>query len=327
METSLITPASPELARLQPFVGRWSMKGRIVEGPFGPATAISATDVYEWMPGGHFLLHRIEAQMGTDAVEGLEVIGYDAATQRYCMRSYDSAGSSSIMHMSETDGWWSALGHTERSRVRFESEGKVMRGGWERLSDDGNWRPWMEITLTKEALPTREQEPAVASAVQRYEILALLEASLDGLLHEIARFTSESFNAKPTGGGWSAGQVAEHLRQSYGVIKVLDADPKPTYRPIDANLPALKDIFLDFGAKYQTPDFIDPPDDRYDVGEMRAEISQAKNAFLEAARTMDLSLTCQDDIFPDHTRLEWLHFVVMHTLRHTRQMRKLGIVD
>ncbi len=323
-----ITPATPELERLQPFVGHWSLEGRIVEGPFGPATPISATDIYEWMPGGHFLLHHIEAQMGDQVVKGLEVIGYDLATRRYCLRSFDHAGGFSVMHMTEADGLWTALGHTERSQVRFSADGKVMSGGWERLADDGAWRPWMEITLTKnKAAEANGGEAQTASTAQRYEIETLLEVAFDELIREIGQFTPETFNAKPADGGWTAGQVAEHLRQSYGVLKVLHMEPRPTFRPIDANLPALKTIFLDFGAKYQTPDFIDPPEGRYDPAAMAADISRAKDAFLEAARTQDLSLTCEDDIFPDHTRLEWLHFVVMHTLRHTRQMRRLRISE
>jgi len=33
----------------------------------------------------------------------------------------------------------------------FDDEGNMITGHWDALDDDSNWRPWMEITLTREA--------------------------------------------------------------------------------------------------------------------------------------------------------------------------------
>jgi len=41
---------------------------------------ITGTDIYEWLPGGFFLLHRVDVVIGEQAVRAIELIGeYDPA--------------------------------------------------------------------------------------------------------------------------------------------------------------------------------------------------------------------------------------------------------
>ncbi|MGH7725605.1 MAG: DUF1579 family protein [Candidatus Eiseniibacteriota bacterium] len=55
--------ATSELGRLNPFVGVWNTEGEMRNTPSGSSTKFKATDTYEWLPGGHFLLHRFDANM------------------------------------------------------------------------------------------------------------------------------------------------------------------------------------------------------------------------------------------------------------------------
>jgi hypothetical protein len=48
----------PETRRLGALVGRWRSEGHVVEDPPVP---IRGTDVYEWVPGGFFLVHHVKA--------------------------------------------------------------------------------------------------------------------------------------------------------------------------------------------------------------------------------------------------------------------------
>jgi hypothetical protein len=76
---------------------------------------ILASDLYEWMPGGYFVLHTAYGRIGDEDVGGTEIIGYDPAANVYRTHFFDHRGG--IM--------------TERS-------------------DDGEtWIPAMDITLTK----------------------------------------------------------------------------------------------------------------------------------------------------------------------------------
>jgi hypothetical protein len=38
----------------------------------------------------------------------------------------------------------------ERFRGTFSADGNTITGHWEGVDDNGNWRPWMNITLTKQ---------------------------------------------------------------------------------------------------------------------------------------------------------------------------------
>ncbi len=168
-------------------------------------------------------------------------------------------------------------------------------------------------------------QPSTVSQIQRNDIEILVELTFDALIRDIRTFTPEAFNNRPSDGGWTAGQVAEHLRRSYASIKELPEEAKPVFRPLDANVPALKAIFLDFSQKFESAPFITPPEAWYDPAEMAAAVEIVRSYMLEAAQNHDLSVTCKNDGFPDHTRLEWMHFAVLHTQRHMRQMQRLKV--
>ena len=67
-----------EHARLAALVGRWRTEGWTSTGAALPDARIEALDTYEWLPGRFALLHRVDARVGEDRVEGAEIIGWDA---------------------------------------------------------------------------------------------------------------------------------------------------------------------------------------------------------------------------------------------------------
>lgn len=46
---------------------------------------------------------------------------------------------------------WGMRSKSDRFRGTFSDDGDVLTGHWEMLGEDGSWRPWMDITLTKQA--------------------------------------------------------------------------------------------------------------------------------------------------------------------------------
>jgi hypothetical protein len=76
-------PRASELDRLDAFIGRWMTEGEIVGGAADESTRIVASDVYQWLPGRHFVMHPAYGRIGTAGVGGLEVIGYDAGTGQF----------------------------------------------------------------------------------------------------------------------------------------------------------------------------------------------------------------------------------------------------
>src|SRR5437588_11273565 len=67
------------LERLDAFVGGWSMEASF---PNAPPTGVVGRTVFEWMPGGRFLVQRWEIPR-PDAPDGIAIIGSAAGPQSY----------------------------------------------------------------------------------------------------------------------------------------------------------------------------------------------------------------------------------------------------
>lgn len=144
------TAATPDLEPLEAFVGTWTTEGEVTTAAPGRRTAFTATDTYEWLPGGHFLLHRFDADMPDGRVEGIEVIGQGRASGTYAMHAFDNTGTSSVMQARIEGGRWTFVGENIRFAGRFGEGGRVFAGSWEgRSGRDGSWQPLMEVTLTR----------------------------------------------------------------------------------------------------------------------------------------------------------------------------------
>lgn len=138
-------PAGDALARLDAFAGEWETTGTLASG-----VRFRATDTYEWVAGGHFLLHRFDAEMPDGSMQGIEVIGHDPARGTYPMHSFDSSGNTSVMHAKADGDAWTFEGTTMRFTGGFRDGGSVFEGAWESRDADGSpWTPAMTVTLRK----------------------------------------------------------------------------------------------------------------------------------------------------------------------------------
>ena len=139
-------------ADLDVLVGRWHTRGSTIEGPTGPAAEIDAFDTYEWLPGGHALLHRVDARVGEEKVEGAEIIGYDPVRRAYRTQYFGSDGPTTYhatLSEESNDLVWRMQSAGTRFTGTFSDNGNTIDGHWELLAE-GSWRPWMDITLTKD---------------------------------------------------------------------------------------------------------------------------------------------------------------------------------
>lgn len=142
-----------EHERLGALIGRWRTEGSTREGPGTPAARIDATDTYEWLPGGTALLHRVDARVGEARVEGAEIIGYVPERDYYATQYFGSDGPAAYeASIGEQDGAlvWRMRSERDRFSGRFSDDGNTITGHWESLGDDSSWRPWMDITLTRQ---------------------------------------------------------------------------------------------------------------------------------------------------------------------------------
>ncbi len=142
---------APALQRLEPFAGTWHTTGTVL----ATSAAYTATDIYEWLPGGHFLVHRWDATMPEGRSQGIEIIGPDAsngAIGRYTMHSFDNTGKADTMR-AVVDGKSVAFdGNGVRFRGAFNGDGSEMSGTWSlQAQGSADWEPWMSVTLKRES--------------------------------------------------------------------------------------------------------------------------------------------------------------------------------
>jgi hypothetical protein len=140
---------SNELERLEVFIGRWLTEGETVGGREGPALEIVASDVYQWAPGGRFVMHAAYGRIGEVGVGGLEVIGYDPATGQYRIYFFDSEGNIITETLSYRYGTWTWQGEHARCTAVFSDDGKTLTARHERSDDGKHWKPSMTVTLRK----------------------------------------------------------------------------------------------------------------------------------------------------------------------------------
>ena len=149
--SGIIRPTEPgaEIRRLDVFIGRWITEGHVLDEAGEPALGIVASDVYEWAPGGFFLIHPAYGRIGDVGGGGVEVIGYDPSTQRYWSQFFDSQGNASTSELRLEGEHWIWQRDDTRCTAEFSADGKTQTAHHERRNEDGSWVPSMEVVLTR----------------------------------------------------------------------------------------------------------------------------------------------------------------------------------
>jgi hypothetical protein len=130
-------------------IGKWINEGRTIETAQTPSVPILTSDVYEWAPGGFFVVHSAFGKIGETSVGGLEIIGVGG--EEYASTFYDSFGN---VHSSrlEIDGdvlrW---IGDRTRCTVTMTDDGMTQVAHHESSPDGVNWSASMDVTLRKVA--------------------------------------------------------------------------------------------------------------------------------------------------------------------------------
>ncbi|MEO6612877.1 MAG: DinB family protein [Chitinophagaceae bacterium] len=139
-------------------------------------------------------------------------------------------------------------------------------------------------------------------------------------------FSEKQLNTVPFKDSWTAGQVAEHMINALaGLPRLMGGPAEISGRNPGEKIKAIEDLFLDFNIKMQSPDFILPSAGPHQKESLLHSVEGSKKAMLEALE-IDLSLCCNGAELPGFgklTRLEWVHFFLAHTQRHTQQLKNI----
>ncbi len=142
------------MARLEPFVGRWTMEAQFPGAePSGPA----GTSTFDWMLGGQFLVQKTEFSVAGPP-EGVSIVGPDGRYAQFTQHYFDSRGVTRLYSMTLEEGIWTLQRDTpditplefrQRFVGAFRDEGASIEGRWERSDDGSTWEHDFELRYTR----------------------------------------------------------------------------------------------------------------------------------------------------------------------------------
>ena len=166
-------------------------------------------------------------------------------------------------------------------------------------------------------------------AISQEQLPLEFEKATQELVTVLTGFDQDQLNTIPATGGWTAGQVGEHLFKSdSAILNALHGPVKETKRDPDKYVDEINGQFLDFSTKMQAPEIIIPANDvNHDKATLVMALKSNRELIGKAIRSLDLSLTCTDPVMSGivgkWTRKEYINFVISHTYRHIHQLKKI----
>jgi len=159
------------------------------------------------------------------------------------------------------------------------------------------------------------------------ELKVEISSTFEQLYQTLSLFTQGEINAIPFEGSWTSGQVARHIiKATSGLKQVCDNNTQKLAVNPEEKVPALKQLFLDFSTKMNSPEFIYPEEKDYDKERLLSTIKKIEEELLYIANNYDLSLTCMEFEMPGFGNLtiyELVSFAVVHTKRHIYQLTNI----
>lgn len=132
----------------------------------------------------------------------------------------------------------------------------------------------------------------------------------------------QDINRKRADGGWSVGEIGNHIIKStqsnFGTTKKTD-------RPYDQNASSIKELFLNFQLKLPAAPALQPEANNYKVTDLYNALDANLEAVIKMIDQDDLTDICVDIPLPVWgalTKYEWLVLMENHIIRHTNQVNK-----
>ena len=158
-------------------------------------------------------------------------------------------------------------------------------------------------------------------------LLTTLQENTDQLTKLLASFDFEAFNHKPANGGWSAGDIGEHILIFDIRLNTLLQDAKtPSGRDPHQQIKAIMDRLEDRENKIEAPEFLKPSGNTNDPVDIIEKIRAERAKVARFIEHNDLSLLNDKTphrFFGTLTALEWIILVIQHTIRHLPQLEAL----
>src|SRR5262245_35041644 len=147
-DAGTVTAQHPAYRQLDAIIGRWMTTGHAYDADGSAGAPITASDIYEWAPGGCFILHTAYGTIGELDVGGIEMIGYDNETGKFRTWFFDSQGNVTAEELAVDGAAWTWSGTTVRCTGTLEDAGRRLVCRHERREDE-MWVASMDVTLMR----------------------------------------------------------------------------------------------------------------------------------------------------------------------------------
>ena len=164
----------------------------------------------------------------------------------------------------------------------------------------------------------------IAHTLNNEKLFIALDKEFSEVINLISSANEEEINIIPFENSWTAGQLVSHITKSNKAIaQALDMEGKPCDRDPASGVEEIKKIFLDFTAKFKSPEFIVPGDGPFKKDILINDYRNSCGQIKERRDKVDLTEIISLPAFGEVTKFEILYFVVFHTQRHIRQLKNI----
>jgi len=138
------------------FLGRWRAEGtsygspeQSEDEPKAVAESWVSRHTGTWHTGAFFLIQDERALVGGKPFDTLSVMGIDAQTGRYFVRSFENHGFYRHYDVDVDGRVWTLSGEMERARIVFSADGRTQTISWE-WRPKGKWLPLCDRIARRE---------------------------------------------------------------------------------------------------------------------------------------------------------------------------------
>jgi hypothetical protein len=156
------------------------------------------------------------------------------------------------------------------------------------------------------------------------ELVQEIDYTIAQFVDMMSMLDNNQINKIPYENSWTAAQLCNHiLKSTNGIVSAMKTDGTPTEKNRREKIAELKSIFLDTSNKFQSPNEIVPDAGPFDKQQTIDNLieSFASLDFYSANANLDEEIN--GDPLGPITKYELLHFVLYHSQRHLRQMKRI----
>jgi hypothetical protein len=173
-------------------------------------------------------------------------------------------------------------------------------------------------------IATKKDKHMTTEKLSMEALFKLFDETSSKLLLLVSSFNEEELLASPFINSWSPAQITEHIiKSNMSILHLLTAKGKITEREPDLRAMEVKELFLDFTRKFQSPQAVLPTRSIYRKDIIIEDLKKSIEQVRELHNNINVYETADIPGFGVLTKLELIHFILYHTQRHVKQLENM----